>query len=106
MNVSATNVTAKNRLMHLMAFLEKEVESEERIHMAKTCFEDNPTKSKEKKKPKSDREQDIVTAAGLLTMKESTSKCSAENVITEYRVSAKKITNFNHLLLKFCLRWS
>jgi len=78
MNVSATNVTAKNRLMHLMAFLEKEVESEERIHMVKTCFEatDNSTKSKDKKKPKSDREQDIVTAAVLLSMKETnTSKC-------------------------------
>jgi len=76
MNVSATNVTAKNRPMHLMAFLEKE--SEERIHTAKTCFEatDNPTKSKDKKKPKSDREQDIVTTAGLLSMKETnTSKC-------------------------------
>jgi len=77
MDVSATNVTAKNHLMHLMAFLEKEVENEERIQMAKTCFEatDNPTKSKDKKKPKGDREQNIVTAAGLLTIKEpSTSK--------------------------------
>ncbi|XP_018403172.1 PREDICTED: uncharacterized protein LOC108780082 [Cyphomyrmex costatus] len=78
MNVSITNVTAKDRLMHLMAFLGKEVESEEHIHMAKTCFEtnDDSTKSKDKKKLKGDRNQDIVTAAGLLTVKEtSTLKC-------------------------------
>ncbi|KYN07072.1 hypothetical protein ALC62_01968 [Cyphomyrmex costatus] len=78
MDVSITNVTAKDRLMHLMAFLDKEVESEERIHMAKTCFEtnDDSTKSKDKKKLKGDRNQDIVTAAGLLTVKEtSTLKC-------------------------------
>jgi len=63
MDVSA-NITVKNCLMHLMAFLEKKVESEERIHMAKTCFEatDNSTKIKDKKKSKSNREQDIVSS--------------------------------------------
>ncbi|KYN29963.1 hypothetical protein ALC57_00579 [Trachymyrmex cornetzi] len=63
---------------HLMVFLGKEVESEERIHMAKTCFEttNDSTKNKDKKKAKSYRDQDIVTAAGLLTMKEtSPPKC-------------------------------
>lgn len=59
-----------------MAFLGKEVKSEKRIHMIKTCFETTNDSMKNKKKAKSDRSQDIVTAAGLLTMKEtSSSKC-------------------------------
>lgn len=79
MDISA-NITAKDRLTHLMIFLGKEVESEERIHLAKTCFDtsDDQAKSKGKKKSKGDKEQDqdIATAAGLLFMKEaSVSKC-------------------------------
>ncbi|KMQ84903.1 hypothetical protein RF55_16915 [Lasius niger] len=77
-NVSNTDITAKDRLTHLMIFLGKEVESEKRIHMAKTCFDTNDDlmKNKGKKKTKNSQDQDIVTAAGLLTMKEaSLSKC-------------------------------
>lgn len=80
MAVSADDVnsTAKDRLTQLMTFLGKEVENEERIQMAKSCFDvkDDLTKNKNKKKVKSEQEQDIATAAGLLTMKEANaSKC-------------------------------
>lgn len=77
-NVSV-NVTAKDRLTHLMTFLGKEVESEERIHMAKTCFDaSDDTKNKVKRKTRTDQgsDQSIATAAGLFVAKEvNTSKC-------------------------------
>jgi len=55
MDVSATNIIAKDCLMHLMAFLGKEMESEERIHMV-ICFETTNDPAKNKKKTKNDRE--------------------------------------------------
>ncbi|XP_011858115.1 PREDICTED: uncharacterized protein LOC105555693, partial [Vollenhovia emeryi] len=71
--------TAKDRLIHLMAFLGKEVESEERIRMAKTCFDtsDDPSKNKNKKKVKNGgQDSDVATAAGLLAVKGTVSfKC-------------------------------
>ncbi|XP_025154441.1 uncharacterized protein LOC112588490 [Harpegnathos saltator] len=74
-DVPTVSITAKDRLTHLMTFLGKEVESEERIHMAKTCFDinDDPAKNKNKKKSKSDldRGQDVATAAGLLTLRDT-----------------------------------
>ncbi|XP_025155125.1 uncharacterized protein LOC112588673 [Harpegnathos saltator] len=79
-DVPTVSITAKDRLTHLMTFLGKEVESEERIHMAKTCFDinDDPAKNKNKKKSKSDldRGQDVATTAGLLTLRDTNiSKC-------------------------------
>lgn len=75
-DISTTNNTAKNRLTHLMTFLKKEVESEERIHMAKACFDTtDPAKNKDKKRTRNDRDQGIATATGLFSIKESNTKC-------------------------------
>ncbi|XP_012232191.2 uncharacterized protein [Linepithema humile] len=71
------NLTAKDRLTNLMVFLGREVESEERIQMAKTCFESNDvqrSKNKKKKKAKGDQDQKVATATGLLSIKESRSQ--------------------------------
>jgi len=65
-----TSITAKDRLTHLMTFLGKEVENEERIQITS----DDSTRNKSKVKPKKD--QDVATAAGLLSIKDtSVSKC-------------------------------
>ncbi|KYN29329.1 hypothetical protein ALC57_01229 [Trachymyrmex cornetzi] len=63
----------------LMTFLGREVESEERIQMAKDCFEHSDsrsTKDKNKKKTRGDRSQspEIAIAVGLLSLKESKSQ--------------------------------
>ncbi|XP_011687757.1 PREDICTED: uncharacterized protein LOC105449965 [Wasmannia auropunctata] len=75
-DTSVVNLTAKDRLTSLMTFLGRQVESEERIQMAKTCFADDITevqvnKDKSKKKAKGDqgRDPDVATAAGLLSVK-------------------------------------
>lgn len=73
-DASTTNRTAKDRLTNLMSFLEREVENEERILMAKTCFESSDTqasKDKDRKKTKCDQSPGTATAAGLLSVKES-----------------------------------
>lgn len=61
-----------------MTFLGREVEGEERILMAKTCFETNTqsTKDKHKKKIKGDSslDQGVATTAGLLSVKEAKSQ--------------------------------
>lgn len=65
-DVPNVNLTAKDRLTNLMVFLGREVESEERILMAKTCFDAGTQKDKNKKKIKGDvnQEQEVATAAG------------------------------------------
>lgn len=92
----SANITVKDCLTHLMSFLGKEVENEERIHMAKTCFDTNDdSKGKNKRKPKSvqEQDQDIVTAAGLLSMKDANvSKCYFVERITTVRTAKKPET--------------
>jgi len=73
-DTSSINRTAKDRLINLMSFLGREVENEERILMAKTCFESSDTqasKDKDKKRMRCDQGQGVATAAGLLSVKES-----------------------------------
>ena len=73
-DASVVNVTAKDHLISLMTFLGREVESEERIQMAKTCFESNDfqmTKDKNKRKSKNERDPEIATASSLLSAKEA-----------------------------------
>ncbi|KYN29992.1 hypothetical protein ALC57_00552 [Trachymyrmex cornetzi] len=67
----SVNVTAKDRLTSLMTFLGREVESEERIQMAKACFENDSQTTKDKnKKSKGERGPEIATVSGLLSVKE------------------------------------
>ena len=73
-SVTVVITTAKDRLISLMAFLGREVENEEHIQMAKTCFESNDfqmTKDKNKRKSKSERDPEIATASSLLSAKEA-----------------------------------
>ena len=73
-SVTVVITTAKDRLINLMTFLGREVENEEHIQMAKTCFESNDfqmTKDKNKKKLKSERDLEIATASSLLSAKEA-----------------------------------
>lgn len=65
--------TAKDRLALLMVFLEREVEGEERIKMAVSGFESSNAQTsseKVKSKPRYGPEQEVATAAGLLTVNE------------------------------------
>lgn len=73
-SVTVVITTAKDRLISLMTFLGREVENEEHIQMAKTCFESNDfqmTKDKNKRKSKSERDPEIATASSLLSAKEA-----------------------------------
>ena len=71
-DISVAGLSAKDRLAHLMTFLEREVESEEQIQMAKMCFDNSETQLfKNKKKVKTEQE---ATAAGLLSVKEAKSQ--------------------------------
>jgi len=74
-DISVTGFSAKDRLVNVMTFLGRKVENEERIRMARTCFENSDIQtSKNKRKTKGD--QECATAAGLLSIKESkTQQC-------------------------------
>ena len=70
-SVTVVITTAKDRLISLMTFLGREVENEEHIQMAKTCFESNDFQmTKDKNKSKSKRDPKIETASSLLSAKE------------------------------------
>ncbi|XP_024892962.1 uncharacterized protein LOC112468145 [Temnothorax curvispinosus] len=64
-------ITPKDRLTNLMAFLQAEVENEERIAMAVSGFGLKQEQSALKKKQKADSNNEIVTASALLATKES-----------------------------------